>query len=464
MSGLKEDIYEHASAIYETVADELKSWFGLLKEVWPLVLLLILAFSLLVWLAKPAPPTKVLMATGTGGSYKALGEEYQAYFAKKGIKIELIQTQGSIENLEHLIDRKDPIQAALVQGGMIASDHLSGVESLGSIDYEPVWIFYRKKLFDEKQKILDRDIVKLKIAIGPIGSGTHIHALKMMEVNNLPANSPNLLALSNDEGVNALEKGEIDAVILVDGFNSKNVQRLIHNPDLHLASFRRADAYTRLFPYFEEVTVPMGGFDLGKNIPDHDIQLISTTTNLLIDNRLHPAIQLLFLEAAKEINGVKSYFAKAGEFPAYINSEAPLSAEARYFYQNGTPPLMKYLPFWAAEFLERMFFLILPFVALAFPIIRSIPNYRLNLARKQINSVYKQLDAFEQTTIATFDPRRRDEYIEVLNEMERKVLNSKAAKIATADCYSLRNNIEFIRNALQRQMIYKGREGEMSSS
>jgi TRAP-type uncharacterized transport system substrate-binding protein len=201
------------------------------------------------------------MATGTGGSYKALGEEYQAYFAKKGIKIELIQTQGSIENLEHLIDRKDPIQAALVQGGMIASDHLTGVESLGSVDYEPVWIFYRKKLFNEKQKILDRNIVKLKIAIGPIGSGTHIHALKMMEVNNLPTNSPNLLALSNDEGVNALEQGEIDAVILVDGFNSKNVQRLIHNTDLHLASFRRADAYTRLFPYFEEVTVPMGGFD-----------------------------------------------------------------------------------------------------------------------------------------------------------------------------------------------------------
>jgi len=186
MSGLKEDIYEHASAIYETIADELKSWFGLFKEIWPLALLLILAFCILVWLAKPAPPTKVLMATGTGGSYKALGEEYQAYFEKKGIKIELIPTQGSIENLEHLIDRKDPIQAALVQGGMIASDHLTGVESLGSIDYEPVWIFYRKKLFNEKQKILDRDIVKLKIAIGPIGSGTHIHALKMMEMNNLP--------------------------------------------------------------------------------------------------------------------------------------------------------------------------------------------------------------------------------------------------------------------------------------
>jgi hypothetical protein len=68
------------------------------------------------------------------------------------------------------------------------------------------------------------------------------------------------------------------------------------------------------------------------------------------------------------------------------------------------------------------------------------------------------LEAFEQNTIATFDPGRRDEYIEVLNEMERKVLCSKASKLATADCYNLRNNIEFIRNALEKQLIYKDKE------
>ena len=458
MASFKEDVNEHLSAVYQTVADELKSWFSLLKEIWPLVTLLLLALILLLWLAKPAPPKKVLMATGIGGSYKVLGEKYREYFAKKGIDLKLVATHGSKENLEHLIDRKDPIQIALVQGGMIASDQLSGVESLGSVDFEPVWVFYRSKVFNEAGKILDRDIAKLKISIGPIGSGTHSHALKILEANNLPISSPNLLSLKNADGVTALERGEIDAVLLVDGYESPNVQRLIRNPEIHLANFRRADAYTRLFPYFEELTVPMGGFDLGSNIPDHSIQLISTTTNLLIDNRLHPAIQLLLLEAAKEINGVKSYFAKAGQFPAYINSEAPLSDEARYFYQKGTPTLMKYLPFWVAEFLERMFFLLLPFAAFAFPIIKSIPTYRVNLARKQINSIYKELDKFEQTTIATFDPNRRGEYIEVLNEMERRVLSSKASKLATADCYSLRNNIEFIRNALEKQIIYKGRE------
>ena len=224
-----------------------------------------------------------------------------------------------------------------------------------------------------------------------------------------------------------------------------------------MASFTRAIAYTRLMPFFEELTVPMGGFDLGKNIPDRPIQLISTTTNLLIDDRLHPAIQALFLEAAKEINGKKSYFAKAGQFPSYMNTEAPLSPEAKYYYQKGTPALMKYLPFWLAEFIERMFVLLLPFAAFAYPIIKSIPTYRTNLAKKQINTVYKELDKFEKETMDSFDPSKLAQYVEVLNAMELKILNSKASKLATADCYSLRNNIEFIRNALEKEMLYKGK-------
>ncbi len=458
MSGFKEDVSEHIAAVYQTVMDEVKGWISLLKEIWPLLFLLFFGLCILLWLAKPAPPKKVLMATGTGGSYKVLGEKYQSYFKQKGIDLELIPTHGSQENLQHLIDRKDPIQAALVQGGMIAVENLSGVESLGSIDYEPVWVFYRHKLYDEKSHILDRDITKLKINLGPQGSGTRKQAENILKLNNLPMNSPNLLALSNADGVAALERGEIDAIILVDGYDSVNVQKLIRNPQIHLANFGRANAYTRLMPYFEELTVPMGGFDLGQNIPDHPIQLISTTTNLLIDDRLHPAIQALFLEAAKEINGKKSYFAKAGQFPSYLNTEAPLSGEAKYYYQNGMPPLMKYLPFWLAEFIERMFVLLLPFAAFAYPIIKSIPTYRTNLAKKQINSVYKELDKFEKETLESFNPNRLQEYVAILNEMELKVLNSRASKLATADCYSLRNNIEFIRNALEKQMLYKGKE------
>jgi hypothetical protein len=39
------------------------------------------------------------------------------------------------------MDRKDPIQVALVQGSTIAGEDLLGVQTLGSIDFEPAWFF-----------------------------------------------------------------------------------------------------------------------------------------------------------------------------------------------------------------------------------------------------------------------------------------------------------------------------------
>lgn len=106
MASFKEDLYEHVSAVYQTVTDELKNGLSLIREIWPLIFLLLLALAALIWFAKPAPPEKVLMATGAGGSYKILGEKYRTYFEKKGIELKLIETHGSKENLQHLIDRK----------------------------------------------------------------------------------------------------------------------------------------------------------------------------------------------------------------------------------------------------------------------------------------------------------------------------------------------------------------------
>lgn len=445
MASLKEDVSEHISAVYQTAVDELKSAFDLIKEAWPLVALLLAGLLLLLWFAKPAPPKKVLLATGVG-SYRVLGEKYRTFFQKKGIDLELVTTNGSEDNLARLLDRQDPIQVGFVQSGMIDPKHVEGIETLGSVDYEPIWLFYRNHVFDDRHHIESEDLKRVRVSIDPT-----TQALNIFKLNQLPVSSPNLLPMSNDEGLKELESGKVDAMILVDGLESVIVQKLIADPNIHLASFRRADAYTRLLPYFEKLTVPMGGFNLANNVPDHAIELVSTTTNLIIDDRLHPAIQLLFLEAAREINGGKSYFAKVNQFPAYLDSEVPLSKEARFFYQKGPPVLMKYLPFWLAEFIERMFLLLVPFAAFAYPIIKSIPNYRVNLARKQINGIYKELDRFERDLLQNYQAERRAAYLAELDEFESRVLASKAAKLATADCYTLRSNIEFIRNSLGKR-------------
>ena len=163
-------------------------------------------------------------------------------------------------------------------------------------------------------------------------------------------------------------------MFLVDGLESADVQTLLKDPEIRLANFRRAAAYTRLLPFIEKLEVPMGGFDLVRNFPPQDTQLIATTTNLLIDDRMHPAIQMLFMQAAQEINGKESYFARRGEFPSFKDPTVPESKVAVRFHQKGPPFLMDYLPFWLAEFIDRMFFLLLPFFAFAYPVIKVIPR------------------------------------------------------------------------------------------
>ena len=75
------------------------------------------------WLALnyfiPAPPSKITIATGqTNQTYDAIGNKYREILARSGIKVEVRQTNGGIENIQLLNDRKSGIDVAFSQGGV----------------------------------------------------------------------------------------------------------------------------------------------------------------------------------------------------------------------------------------------------------------------------------------------------------------------------------------------------------
>jgi TRAP-type uncharacterized transport system substrate-binding protein len=452
MGTFKEDVRKFASATHETTVEELKRWHKFLRDAWPLLVLLLAALGLVIWFAKPAPPKRVLMASGIGGSYSALAQKYVEFFRKNGVTLQLFPTRGAQENLARLKNRQDPVHAAFVQGGMVKPGDATGLLSLGSIDYEPVWFFYHSGSNIGNDEDIHR-VLKMRIAIGPEGSGTHAQATHILKLNGV-APTATLLTMPNHEGVQALQRGEIDAVFLVDGLESADVQALLKDPKIRLANFRRAAAYARLLPFIEKLEVPAGGFDLVRNFPPQDTQLIATTTNLLIDNRMHPAIQMLFMQAAQEINGKESFFAHRGEFPSFKDPSVPESEVALRFHQKGTPFLMNYLPFWLAEFIDRMFLLLLPFFAFAFPVIKAIPGYRLWRMETRINSVYGELKFFERELSQSYDPAQHDDYIRRLNTMEHKTLVMKLPEGLAGKYYSLRKDIDFVRSRLSRENPY----------
>lgn len=364
-----------------------------------------------------------------------------------------MKTAGAQENLKRLADRKDPLQAAFVQSGIFNAAGIKGIDSLGAVDYEPVWFFHRgpevkSSNFKEANGQM-KYFLKGKISVGSVGSGTHAQAMQILEVSGLQKDA-NLLYLSNHEAVKALKKGEIDGAFLVDGYQSENVQALLNEPTIHLTGFERAQAYTRLLPYLHILKVPVGGFSLPNNNPNTELQLLATTTNLLIDDRMHPALQFLFLEAAHEINGRANFFAKRGEFPFFGNSHFPESPVAVHYEKNGSPLLMSYFPFWLAELINRLVFVFLPFCALAYPILISLPGYRDKRMRRRINRLYGSLKTFEHELTESFLPSARDEYLKKLDLLEYEALKLEVPKSMSGDYYALRTSIDYVRNCLNR--------------
>ena len=126
----------------------------------------------------------------------------------------------------------------------------------------------------------------------------------------------------------------------------------------------------------------------------------------------------------------------------------PESDIANRFLQRGTPFLMNYLPFWMAEFIDRMFILLLPIAVFVYPILLSIPGYRLKRIKGRLSKVYGDLKFLEQDISQAYNPEMQSEYVERLDALEKQALNLKVPKSIVSDYYTLRSSIDLVRNSL----------------
>lgn len=424
---------------------------------WSIVLATLTVFAVVIGaflIANPPPPKTITIATGAeGGTYSEYGNRYKAFFAQRGITLNLVPTKGAQENVDLLFDPNSAPDIAFVQSGLIGPAQADNLETLGSIGYEPIWVFYRGADLDGSLQKLT-GFGQRKIAIGEKGSGTYTEAMHILSLNGLD-HSPNLVAMPTAEAVNAIERGEIDAVFLIQGVNSGNIQRLLANPDLHLANFVRAEAYAQNIPYLEHLIIPMGGLNLRRNFPAENTQLIATTTELVIKKQLHPAIQMLFMQAANEINGRESFFTKRGDFPGFRGSGLRESEQATLYYQKGLPFLMNHLPFWLAEFIHRTIFFVLPLLVVALPVIKYVPELWDKRMRDRINTVYSMLESLEKDATTPYDNNQRAAFLDRLDHIAHIARRLKHSKAHSLEYYTLRGHIDYVRSCLDAGKTYQ---------
>lgn len=411
--------------------------------VLPLLVLLGLALWGITHYVQPAPPKIVVMSTGPlDGAYHAYAQRYKTILADYGVTLELKPSAGAVENVERLKTGKDGVSLALVQGGIANAENAPGLVTLGSLFYEPTWLFYRSA----RSIDLGNQLRGKRIAIGPPGSGTRAVGLQVMREIGI-AEPPTVLSdLGGLAAAKALENGEVDAVFYVAAPDAPGVQRLLAAPGVRLLDTRRAESFVRRNPFLHKLTLPEGAADLARNIPPTDITMLAVTASLVAVEDIHPVIIDLLLEAARKVHGGAGLFQRIGEFPAPRDLDLPLSPDAERFYKGSPSILRRYLPFWMVVWVNRFIVIGIPLIIIAIPIIRNIPALLRWSARRRIYRWYGELrlieNAVRRGSGATTTHSAR------LNRLEEQLDRLRVPPAYSAELYDMYAHIQLVRDLL----------------
>ena len=192
---------------------------GYLQRYWRIFTIAALAVILLgagVLVIETLPPRTIVMATGAkGGANYEMGTRYQEILAQAGVTLKLRPTAGGLENLALLQDPQSGVSVGFIQGGTTSKKLSPHLKSLGTVFYEPLWLFYRSEIGEGIQALRGR-----RISIGPQGSGTRALALELVKRLNLAGNLGKLLDFTPQVAADNLTAGELDAVFIVTGWDS----------------------------------------------------------------------------------------------------------------------------------------------------------------------------------------------------------------------------------------------------
>jgi len=412
------------------------------------IALLVLAFF---WL-DPTPPHRVILGTGPENSaYAEFGKRYAAELKRYHIDVELRPSAGSRENLLSLRDGKQKVDLAFVQGGASETirtreeEEQEPIVSLGSLFFEPVWIFYREESI--KDFTLLTQLRGKRINIGARGSGTPGLFMRLLNANQIEREEITRSLLSDQEAVIGLIEGKLDAIVLIAAPEAAYVQMLLQTPGVRLYEFAQAESYARRYRYMSPVTLPRGVAQLALDVPPRDLQLIATTTSLVARKDTHPALMQLFVEAAARIHSGPGWISRAGQFPTAAHTEFVLAPEAERYYRNGPPLLQHYLPFTLANLIDRMWVALFSIVVVLLPISRMVPPLYRFRVRYKIFRWYRHLRAIEAELDA--NERPREELLQSLDRLETRVAAVRVPLAYNNELYSLRSHIDLLRARLQ---------------
>ena len=417
----------------------------------PVAVLAIATLAVLWLFVYPMPPDHLsITSAGKGGAYHRMAQRYAEVFANYGVQLEVQLSEGSQENIERLSSMPARSDLALMQGGFgyLGADgekrERSRIETLANVDTEAIWIFSRNRTITSLNELQG-----LRVAIGASRSGNHKVAMKLFEQARLDMKNLTLLPLMGPESVNALAQDLVDVVITVIARESTTLKMMLGVPGIHLANLQKTAAITERNRYLESSLLAQGALDA--DMPTKDTSMLTMSTSLVAREGLHPALQRLAVAVAMEVNSKSGLFHRSGDYPSLRRIDFPTASMARTTLAHGLPWHERLLPFWWAQFAERVLVLVLPVLLLAMWLMHTIPSYLRCVLQSRVNRWYGELKFIEndisQQAVSGLDLTR---FLSRLNRIDASVLAFACPEDLMARCFTLHQHIKFVRQRLYR--------------
>lgn len=440
--------------IFKYLAVAVKDEINAIKEQFKESKLILVAFvSVVVGLGfylQPFPEKSVVLSSSYQTSdWYQFGNSLAANLEKYGLSARVDPSQGTRENIDRLLDPENDTNVALGYAIALNEEERSLIVSLGSIDYEPVWVFYWKDKFPSVKS--PNDLTSKKVGLGPVKSGSYVIGKIIFEASGVDVEDF-FLAQDLSKTADDFLLGKLGSMAIVASPSNRIVQKLIRTEGVGVLDFGNAAAFEKRFNSLEALTLPMGSIDISKNIPSRDLSLIGTTTSVFVRPDTHPDMQLAILMAMRDFNRESKslFFAKRNEFPEYIDPLVPISGTASKFYDYGVPPAVRYLPFWMAGFVDRAWVLFLALAALFYPL--SKLNIKMRKIRFDIHKrpCYEKLIKIEGE-IAKSDHismEDRKYFLDTLDQIHRSVVGMGVPVGGEKDHFDFVKTISFLKEKL----------------
>ncbi len=368
-------------------------------------------------IVKPAMPHQVFLLTGPEGSaYHDLGLEYAEDLRRRGLEAEVIPTKSTLDSVQKLSEVSNAVAFGPSTVGSMgeAGIDVSQLVSLGSVGLEPLWLFFRSDL--EISRI--RDLAERRVVTESIGTSSEHVARQLIESNGVDEQV--VLQPIDRLTADVLQQGftekSIDAAFVAGDINSPIVESMLNFGEARFLSFDRGAAYAELIPGVTTVLAPEGVFNLERNIPQQDAQLLANTTCLIAHDSLHPSVVPMLLIAAENVRQHRKTFSNAGTFPNSDDLTLPLDPAARRYFKQGETGLSKFLPYNVTRYLNYLGFFVIPLLTAVVVLLKLVPaglrmwgNFRLRKLFKQLETVEKGHAAGQETSKLIADLDRIDE-------------------------------------------------------